>query len=259
MIRLLTASLIALTFTACGTAQDDSLSEEVGKKVMEAFQGEDFDQVIALTDAIPDDSSWVRVRAGSLQRRGEARFFKADIEGSISDFDAFLAYFPEQDPHHWQRGLSYYYAEEYQKGVDQFERHQTVNTQDVENAVWHFLCAVRAPGGSVEAAEADLIPIERDSRIPMAEVHDLFAGRGTVEDVLAAAAPNDDNILSDEERNHLCYAHLYLALYFEAMGDEKKMREHIRLAAYDYSMEHYMGKTAQVHAKLREVGPLKVE
>lgn len=223
---------------------------------MEAYQGGDYDTAILLTDEIPDDSSWVRVRAASLQRRGEKRFFKADIAGSIEDFDAYLAYFPEQDPHHWQRGLSYYYAERFAEGKSQFERHQDVNTQDVENAVWHFLCAVKAPGGSVEAARKELIPIQRDSRIPMAEVHDLFAGKGTAEDVLAAAAPDQDNVLTDAEKNHLCYAHLYLGLYYEALGEEEKMREHIRLAAYVYAMEHYMGKTAQVHAKLRGVGPL---
>ena len=32
-----------------------------------------------------------------------------------------------------------------------------------------------------------------------------------------------------------------------------KSAEHIRLAAFDYAMDHYMGKTAQVHAKLRGV------
>lgn len=250
---------MALSLTACGMARDDSLSEEVGAEVMEAYQSGDFDTVISLTAEIPDDSSWVRVRAASLQRRGEDHFFHARIDESIADFDAFLAYIPDQDPHHWQRGLSYYYAEKYEEGKAQFERHQTVNTQDVENAVWHFLCAVRAPGGKVEAAQKELIPIERDSRIPMKEVHDLFAGRGSVEEVLSAAAPNTDNILSDEERNHLCYAHLYLGLYFEAIGEEEKMKEHIRLAAFEYPMEHYMGKTAKVHAKLRGVGPLKVE
>ncbi|MEM1440692.1 MAG: hypothetical protein AAGF67_00015 [Verrucomicrobiota bacterium] len=259
MMRCLSFFAISLALTGCGVAQDESLSEEVGKKVMEAYQGEDFDTVVQLTEGIPDDSSWVRVRAASLQRRGAERFFKADIEGSIEDFDAYLSYFPTQDPHHWQRGLSYYYAEEFEKGKAQFERHQTVNTQDVENAVWHFLCSVRTEGGTVEAAQKELIPIQRDTRVPMKEVHALFAGEGTVEEVLSAAAPNNDNVLSDEERNHLCYAHLYLGLYFEAISDEKQMREHIRLAAFDYRMEHYMGKTAQVHAKLREIGPLKVE
>ena len=37
----------------------------------------------------------------------------------------------------------------------------------------------------------------------------------------------------------------------EAMGDAAKSAEHIKFAAFEYSMEHYMGKTAQVHAKLR--------
>lgn len=259
MIRTLSAIIIATVFTSCGIAKDESLSEEVGAKVMEAYQSGDYETAIKLTNGVPDDSSWVRVRAASLQRRGEARFFKSDIAGSIHDFDAYLAYFPEQDPHHWQRGLSYYYAEDFEAGKAQFERHQTVNTQDVENAVWHFLCAVNAPGGNIEAAQKELIPIDRDSRVPMAEVHDLFAGRGSVDDVLGAAAPNDDNVISDEERNHLCYAHLYLALYFEAMGNEKLMEEHIRLAAFEYPMDHYMGRTAKVHAKLREIEPKKAE
>ena len=65
----------------------------------------------------------------------------------------------------------------------------------------------------------------------MREVHDLFGGWGSVEAVLKAAAPRDSDNLSERERSHLCYAHLYLALYFEAMGDNEKMKEHIRLAA----------------------------
>jgi len=252
MKRSSTILLIAI-LSSCSAAKDDSLKEEHAKKVMDAYQAEKFSQVIELTEGIEKGSPWERVRAASLQQRGIKRFFVADIEGSIADFDGFLSIFPQEDPHHWQRGLAYYYAEEYEKGKAQFERHQTVNTQDVENAVWHFLCAVRAPGGDVKAAQKNLIPIEGDSRVPMAEVHDLFAGRGTVEDVMEAAKPNNDNTLSEQEKNHLCYAHLYLALYFEAMGDDEKMKEHIRKAAVDYKMNHYMGKCAQVHAKLRGV------
>jgi lipoprotein NlpI len=123
----------------------------------------------------------------------------------------------------------------------------------VENAVWHFLCALRAPEGSVEGARKNFIPIEHDSRVPMKQVHDLFGGWGSVEAVLEAAKPVNPEVFTERERNHLCYAHLYLGLYFEAMGNDEKMRHHIRLAAYDYAMEHYMGQTAQVHAKIREV------
>lgn len=231
------------------------LSRETASAVMEAYQGEDFDQVIALTAEIGEGSPWARVRANSLQRRGEQRFFEGEIAPAISDFDEFLRWFPERDPHHWQRGIAYYYAGEYEKGKAQFERHQTVNSQDVENAVWHFLCAVRAPGGSVEKAREGFIPIQRDRRVPMMEVHALFAGEGSVEAVLEAAQPANPEALADAERNHLCYAHLYLALYYEALGDVAEMARHIRLAAYRYPMDHYMGRTARVHALLREVGP----
>ena len=238
---------------ACADAQEKEFTAEVAKQITDAFQKEDFDLVVDLTATIGPESRWNQIRATALQRRGEQRFFDAKIAESIADFDAFLAMVPEQDPHHWQRGLCYYYAEEYEKGKAQFERHQTVNSQDVENAVWHFLCAVRAPGGSVAAAQKELIPIEGDGRIPMKEVHELFAGRGTVEAVLVAAKEDNDGVLTDRERNHLCYAHLYLGLYYEAIGETAKSAEQIRLAAFDYAMDHYMGKTAQVHAKLRGV------
>ncbi|MDF1738056.1 MAG: hypothetical protein P1U86_02760 [Verrucomicrobiales bacterium] len=216
-----------------------------------AYRSGNYDEAIRLTEGAVAETEAGQIRLSALQRRGESRFFEADIKGSIADFDEVIELEPSQDPYHWQRGLSYYYAEEYQKGKEQFERHQTVNTQDVENAVWHFLCAVRAPGGNIEEAQEELIPIERDSRVPMKEVHDLFAGRAKVEDVLSAAAPDSDGVLSERERNHLCYAHLYLGLYYEAMGNNEESKRHIRLAAIDYSMDHYMGRTAKVHAMVR--------
>jgi lipoprotein NlpI len=245
--------ILLLTITmVTGLAQTPPDPDAFAKKLMEAWERQDFDQVISLTESVAELGELERLRASALQRRGDQRFFQGDISGAIADFDAFLAIYPDQDPYHWQRGLAYYYAEQYDLGKAQFERHQTVNGQDVENAVWHFLCAVRAPGGSVEQARQDLIPIERDSRIPMREVHALFAGTGTVEAVLAAASPSA-NELSLEERDHLCYAHLYIGLYHEALGETEQCAHHIRLAAYDYAMDHYMGKIAQVHAKLRGI------
>ena len=248
---------LCLALGSCADAQEGDLAPEAAKEVMAAFQAQEYDKVIDLTKALIPGSRWSQVRSTALQRRGEERFFAAKIAESIADFDAFIAMVPEQDPHHWQRGLSYYYAGDYEKGKAQFERHQTVNSQDVENAVWHFLCAVRAPGGSVAEAQKALIPIEEDSRIPMKEVHDLFGGRGSDEAVLAAAKEDNDGVLSERERHHLCYAHLYLGLYYEALGETEKSAEHIRQAAFDYSMDHYMGKTAQVHAKLRGISAVK--
>jgi lipoprotein NlpI len=177
---------------------------------------------------------------------GVDAFFNARIEDSAIAFDKVIEAVPQAKPQLWQRGLTLYYAKRYQDGREQFETHQTANSNDVENAAWHFLCVARLEG--VDAARKALIPIEGDTRVPMKQVHALFAGTGSVEAVLTAAGEGDD---SPRRRNHLCYAHLYLGLYFEALGDDTKAKEHILKAATDYEMDHYMGKTAITHAKVR--------
>jgi lipoprotein NlpI len=180
-----------------------------------------------------------------LFRTGVRHFFEARPKESVAAFDRLIALSPNLKPQLWQRGLALYYAGDFQEGRRQFEAHQTVNTADVENAAWHFLCVARAE--NVESARAALIPIEGDSRIPMKQVHELFSGKGSVEEVLKAAESGEGENL----RNHRCYAHLYLGLYFEALGDETKAKAHMIKAARDYSMDHYMGRCAQVHVKVR--------
>jgi len=182
------------------------------------------------------------------QRRGVTRFFHGEMKGAIADFDAYLEKNPTREPHHWQRGLAYYYAGEFEKGIKQFEIHQDVNSNDVENAVWHFLCVNRVKG--LAEARKSLIDIKGDARVPMAEVQKLFAGELGPEDVLAATENGSPD--ADELRNRLCYAHLYLGLWFEAKGDAKQSLKHIRKSAVDYSMPHYMGEVARVHLRARK-------
>lgn len=183
--------------------------------------------------------------ADTWERRGEAHFKRGEIKESISDFDQYLVLAPDQKPYHWQRGISLYYAGRFVEGKQQFELHQTVNTNDVENAVWHFLCTTRAEG--LPAAKKKLIPIEDDARIPMAQVHQLFAGKATPKDVLAAAEAAPAKTRAGEP---LFYAHLYLGLYFEATGDEKQAKEHILKAAERSKENGYMGDVARVHADI---------
>jgi lipoprotein NlpI len=182
-----------------------------------------------------------------LQRRGVTRFFNADMAGAIADFDQYLKRHPARAPHHWQRGIAYYYAGEFEKGVAQFEIHQDVNSSDVENAVWHFMCVNRVEG--FEAARKKLIPIKGDARVPMSEVHQLFAGEVEPAAVIAAAVAGSP--APDELRNRLCYAHQYLGLYWEAKGDAKKSLDHFRKSAVEFSMPHYMGEVSRLHLKMR--------
>ena len=180
-------------------------------------------------------------------REGVAAFYEAKPKESVAAFNKVVELAPRSAPQLWQRGLSLYYTAEYAEGRKQFEIHQTVNPNDVENAAWHFICVARAE--SVEAARKALILIKGDARVPMKEVHDLFAGTGDEAAVMKAAENKDSG--GEALRNQLCYAHLYLGLYHEALGHSDKAKEHMVKAAKDYKMDHYMGKTAQVHAKLR--------
>jgi len=200
-----------------------------------------FEQALADCDVLVKHSA----RVGRLRdHRGDLHFFLGHFKQSIADYDGYLKDNPQQFPYHWRRGISLYYAGEFQKGVEQFESHKAVNPHDVENAVWHFICKARASG--IDAARRNLIPIKGDGRIPMMTVHALFAGKATTDDVLKRAeAPAHPERLKLQR----FYAHLYLGIYCEIIGDENKAAAHIKLAANDYFAPHYMGECARVHER----------
>ena len=178
------------------------------------------------------------------QRCGELNFRLGNFKESVADFDKYLQRVPSQAPHHWQRGISHYYAGMYAEGVKQFEDHRTVNPEDVENAVFHYICLVKAKDKAT--ALKQFIPITEDRRVPMMQIHALYAGKATVEDVLKAA--KEGNPSPEELKYRLFYAHLYIGLWYDAEGKVKEAREHIFKAADDYGVEGYMGDVARVHA-----------
>ena len=61
----------------------------------------------------------------------------------------------------------------------------------------------------------------------------------------AARAGDGDS----EARNRQLFAHLYLGLYHEALGDESEARRNLVVAAERYPVTHYMGDVARVHAE----------
>jgi hypothetical protein len=114
---------------------------------------------------------------------GEWLIFKlAKITESIQDFDHAEQLDHSIKPYLWQRGLSYYYAEQYQLGAEQFEIDLSVNSQDVEETVWRYLCIAQFQG--VEVAKNTLLPVKNDPRPVLRSVYDLFAGNCTPEDLL---------------------------------------------------------------------------
>jgi len=127
--------------------------------------------------------------AEAFDQRGSQHFMLGHISQSIADFDRSIQLRPEQEPRHWKRGISYYYAGRYDQGRRQFEGYQTVDDNDVENAVWRYLCMARGQG--VAIARDNLLAIKRDVRVPMMEVYSLYRGQATSEDVLRAARAGD--------------------------------------------------------------------
>jgi lipoprotein NlpI len=159
------------------------------------------------------------------------------VAESAAGFDALVKLVPSAAPELWQRGIALYYAGRYQDCRAQFESHRTVNPNDVENAVWHFLCVARAE--SPEKARAAILPVGPDSRVPMRQVYEMFRGTLSPDRVLAAAGARPSGEF---------FAHLYVGLYYEALRDKRAL-EHIRMAAADRYADAggYMHTVAKVH------------
>ena len=152
--------------------------------------------------------------------RALADFQSGRLDASVAGFDAVARLAPAYAPQLWQRGIALYYVGRYEECRRQFESHRTVNPNDVENAAWHFLCVARAE--SPEQARDALLPVGPDPRLPMRQIYAMFRGTLSPEGVLTAAGTVPAAQF---------YAHLYLGLYFEAIGNEDRAREHIEVAA----------------------------
>ncbi len=184
--------------------------------------------------------------AAAFDRRGGDHFVAGRIKESVADFDMAVKLDPKREPWHWRRGISYYYAGEFEKGKKQFEGYQTVDSSDVENATWRYLCMARL-SGAAEASKA-ILKIGDDRRVPMRQIYDLYAGKLKPEDVLKAATAGKPPPPALNMR--LFYAHLYLGLYYEAAGREKLARKHLYKAADDHRIGHYMWDVAHIHANI---------
>jgi lipoprotein NlpI len=184
--------------------------------------------------------------------RGSLRFRSGKVESSLADFDKVIELDPQIKPYLWQRGIALYYAGKYQEGLDQFVVHREVNPNDVENAFWHFLCAVKLNG--LEAAQKDVLLSGRDTRVPMMQVQDMIQGKATPEDVIAAAERKRKLIQgTDYDR---FYGYLYVGLYYDALGRTEDAKLWIDKCVAE-NVTGYMGDVAKVHQAMFASGDPK--
>lgn len=195
------------------------------------------DAIADLTRAIANGASPDLVRL-----RGDLNFMSGRFRDAVADFDAFLKRHPESAASDWKRGIACYYAGAYDEGRKQFERYQTFDDADFENAIWRFLCMARKDG--LVAAQKGMLKIGDDRRVPMREIYELYLGKRRPDDVLAAAAADAPPAVANRQR---FYAHLYLGLWFDLVGEPAKALEHLDRATDRHRIEHYMWDVARIH------------
>ena len=231
-LRQATAAITA----APGKAEGDLLRAE-----MEESLGRHEEAVADLTLAIERSPP----SANLYDRRGAERFKLGDMPKSLADFDRAIELQPARAPHHWMRGITCYYTGKYEEGASQFAAYQTTDDNDVENAVWHFLCVARARG--LDSARKELMRTRHDPRVPLDQIYMLFAGTGGVREVMAAVEA--ENVSNDEANDRRFYANLYLGLYHDVTGELELARREMDLAANHFPFAHYMKDVAKVHLK----------
>lgn len=191
--------------------------------------------------------------------RGRERFRLGEIKDAVLDFDKYVELRPAAAPRQWERGIAYYYAGMYEKGARQFESYQEYDGNDVENSVWRFLCLVPTVG--FKKAQSTMLPIDRDSRVPMMKIYDMYRGMATPEDVESAARSGSPDAETLAAR--MFYVHLYLGLWFEAQGNSDRAKAYIEQAADEKLKDNprlnaYMWDVARIHLRLLR-GELKHE
>jgi len=196
--------------------------------------------------AVTDLSEGIRMNPSSgflHQDRAIERFKMGQSAESLTDFDRANELNPEIVPYNWQRGIALYYGKRYADGRKQFELHRAVNPNDVENAVWHFLCVARAEG--TNTAHKVFMDISSDERIPMAEIHELYGGEAPASEVWEAATAVTGS--SEQQRQARFYAQLYLGLHADVLGRNDEARDHLKQAVALASPRDFMGHVARFH------------
>jgi lipoprotein NlpI len=213
------------------------------------FRADVYERLDRYNDAVADYTRILALDkslANIYQQRGVVHFKAGKVKESIDDFDKYIELRPKAKISHWQRGISYYYAGRYDDGRKQFEGYQDFDSNDVENAVWRFMCMVRKDG--IDKARKEILKIGNDRRVPMRQVYDLYKGDLKPDDVLAATKADEPNKAQLSQR--LFYAHLYVGIYHELLGDKKLALEHLNKATDDHRIGHYMWDVARVHRDL---------
>jgi tetratricopeptide (TPR) repeat protein len=184
-----------------------------------------------------------------IVQQGMSLFRKGDVKGSIAQFNRATDKSPSLSAIMWQRGLSYYYAEQYDEGSKQFRYDIAANPSDAEEIIWTVLCESKLQGFPTALANMPILP-RTDRRPIMRAVFDMFQGK-TDEKTLIGLG--DKSGFGNSGGDYF-YSRLYLSLYREAKGDVEASKQFMQDAVKSYygkTSSDYMTAVARVHLASR--------
>jgi lipoprotein NlpI len=229
----------------CSPALADDVKDLLAKSDA-ALKEKKFSEAVRFaSQAIEADPS----NAAAYDLRGTANFKLGRIQESLADYDKQIELNPKTGPAHWRRGLTLYYAEKFAHGVSQFTTSDKEEPNDVENAIWHFLCNARVKG--LEKARGEMLKVAKDPRGEyMMKIYEMFKGIAKPEDVFKSAEAGE--VKDDVRHKQRFYANYYVSMYCEATGKPEQSLKYMKIAAQKYPIGDYMMDVANVHLKLRE-------
>lgn len=246
-------------------------------EIRHSFQARRYDEAIRLTDEAlvisPDNPLIYRFRTGIhfesgdmegtredlthimrldgasvplLNERAMINFRLGDFRKSVIDFDDVLRLDSQQARNAWMRGISLYYAGEYEAGRRQFEFVQRNHPDDIENALWKFMCTAKYHGLGV--ARVTLVTKNKDSREPMEQIHAFYKGRISESEFLAGLESLQGSPAQIKQAKFFGY--MYLGLFYDAIGENDKSFDNVRQAVGPYYSEgQFLAVVADVHLK----------
>ena len=193
-------------------------------------------------EAIPDFDIVVTLvtnHAGAFQLRGATWLRLGKPQKALADFDRYIELSPSQARHHWQRGIALYLLGRYEDAQKQYLSCHAANTNDVENALWHFA----ATGKLRSVTKTKLLPVGKDPRPIMPALYAFYEGKGDTNAIFTAAAVARP--IEAERKAALTWAHFYLGLYYDATGKSAEARSQITKAAEVGPAADFIGALAR--------------
>ena len=181
---------------------------------------------------------------GMYIQKGMQSFSQGKIAESIKLFDEAELTDDRYSRYLWQRGIAYYYNNEFSKAKNQFEIDAKISPSDTEERLWAYLCNAKLISSTNEENSIMTRPLP-DRRNYMNVIYEAYHDGKDI-----AIDPSDNKNRSVE----YFYLNLYAGLLEEARGNPAKSLRYVKDAVnsvYAKASRDYMVDVAKIHLQLR--------